>query len=191
MGHADQVEARPAGGPDLLAACETLGGCAIGEAKITRGYRLTAKHVIHAVGPVWSGGDRCDEDLVASWYRRAVEQNDIRCAFWMQLELGLNVEAFNALTRRDHVRSEAHMRRVLEIALSPELESEPRYRLYGHWQLGMIAACRGDFDEAFSHLEHAERIERDLHVHNELVMIEIGIVRRAGVAAAPSPWNTS
>ena len=62
-----------AGGPDLLAECETLGGCAIGEAKITRGYRLPAKHVIHAVGPVWSGGDRREEDLLASCYRRAVE----------------------------------------------------------------------------------------------------------------------
>jgi len=62
-----------AAGPNLLAECETLGGCATGEAKITRGYRLPAKHVIHAVGPVWGGGDRREEDLLASCYRRAVE----------------------------------------------------------------------------------------------------------------------
>ena len=62
-----------AAGPELLAECETLGGCATGEAKITRGYRLPAKHVIHAVGPVWGGGDRREEDLLASCYRRAVE----------------------------------------------------------------------------------------------------------------------
>jgi O-acetyl-ADP-ribose deacetylase (regulator of RNase III) len=62
-----------AAGPELLAECETLGGCATGAAKITRGYRLPARHVIHAVGPVWSGGDRREEDLLASCYRCAVE----------------------------------------------------------------------------------------------------------------------
>ena len=49
-----------AAGPELLAECETLGGCDTGSAKITRGYRLKARHVIHAVGPVWSGGDQGD-----------------------------------------------------------------------------------------------------------------------------------
>ena len=63
-----------AAGPELLAECETLGGCATGEAKITRGYRLPAKHVIHAVGPVWSGGGHGEEDLLASCYRVALER---------------------------------------------------------------------------------------------------------------------
>jgi len=62
-----------AAGPELLAECKTLGGCATGEAKITRGYRLPAKQVIHAVGPVWSGGGHGEEDLLASCYRRSVE----------------------------------------------------------------------------------------------------------------------
>jgi O-acetyl-ADP-ribose deacetylase (regulator of RNase III) len=62
-----------AAGPQLLAECETLGGCITGSAKITRGYRLPAKHVIHAVGPVWGGGNRAEEDLLASCYRTALE----------------------------------------------------------------------------------------------------------------------
>jgi O-acetyl-ADP-ribose deacetylase len=62
-----------AAGPDLLAECAGLGGCETGGAKITRGYRLPAKHVIHAVGPVWSGGGKGEEDLLASCYRTAVQ----------------------------------------------------------------------------------------------------------------------
>src|SRR5438132_3692931 len=61
-----------AAGPELLAECRALGGCATGSAKITRGYRLKAKHVIHAVGPVWGGGSKGEEDLLASCYRTAL-----------------------------------------------------------------------------------------------------------------------
>jgi O-acetyl-ADP-ribose deacetylase (regulator of RNase III) len=55
-------------GPDLKRECEKLGGCETGSAKITRGYRLKARHVIHAVGPVWSGGHKGEDDLLASCY---------------------------------------------------------------------------------------------------------------------------
>jgi O-acetyl-ADP-ribose deacetylase len=62
-----------AAGPQLLAECETLGGCDTGSAKITRGYALKARHVIHAVGPVWSGGGSDEEALLASCYRTALD----------------------------------------------------------------------------------------------------------------------
>jgi O-acetyl-ADP-ribose deacetylase (regulator of RNase III) len=62
-----------AAGPDLIAECRTLAGCPVGEARITRGYRLPARHVIHTVGPVWHGGGRGEADLLRSCYARSLE----------------------------------------------------------------------------------------------------------------------
>src|SRR5438034_1546493 len=67
-----------AAGPELLAECRTLGGCATGEAKITRGYRLKARHVIHTVGPVWQGGGADEGQLLADAYANSLALAEAR-----------------------------------------------------------------------------------------------------------------
>lgn len=80
-----------AAGPELLAECRTLGRCPAGEARITRGYRLPAAHVIHAVGPAWWGGDRGEDELLASCYRNTfalMEQHGLRTVAFPAISTG-------------------------------------------------------------------------------------------------------
>lgn len=81
-----------AAGPDLLRECRTLGGCDAGDAKITAGYRLPARHVIHAVGPVWRGGGFGEDALLAACYRRAIElarDNSLRSIAFPAISTGV------------------------------------------------------------------------------------------------------
>ena len=81
-----------AAGPDLLAECRVLNGCKTGDTKITRGYRLPARHVIHAVGPVWHGGHQGEDELLASCYRRAIElchANDLASVAFPAISTGV------------------------------------------------------------------------------------------------------
>jgi O-acetyl-ADP-ribose deacetylase (regulator of RNase III) len=80
-----------AAGPELLAECRALGGCATGQAKITRGYKLPAKWVIHTVGPVWRDGNHSEDELLASCYRSCfalVEQHGIKTVVFPCISAG-------------------------------------------------------------------------------------------------------
>lgn len=81
-----------AAGPGLLAECRALGGCATGEARITGGHRLKARHVIHTVGPVWQGGAHREAALLASCYRRSLEvaaENDLKSIAFPAISTGI------------------------------------------------------------------------------------------------------
>jgi O-acetyl-ADP-ribose deacetylase (regulator of RNase III) len=81
-----------AAGPELLAECRTLGGCETGEAKITRGYRLKARHVIHTVGPVWEGGSSDEDRLLASAYANSLalaESHNLRSIAFPAISTGV------------------------------------------------------------------------------------------------------
>lgn len=113
-----------AAGPELLAECRTLGGCPTGSAKITRGYNLRARHVIHAVGPVWRGGESGEADLLASAYRTSLElarEHRLKTIAFPAISCGvyaypLDQAARIALTTvRDFLHEEPSLERVLHV----------------------------------------------------------------------------
>jgi O-acetyl-ADP-ribose deacetylase (regulator of RNase III) len=106
-----------AAGPELLAECRMLGGCATGAAKITRGHRLPAKHVIHAVGPVWNGGGEGEAELLASCYRAAL---DLAVAY------RLTSVAFPAISTGVYRFPPDHAARIAVSTVAAELAASPR-----------------------------------------------------------------
>jgi len=117
-GGVDGAIHRPAG-PKLLEECRTLGGCPTGEARITKGYNLPAKYVIHTVGPVWQGGKRGEDDSLASCYRNslalAVRQGAKTIAFPC-----VSTGAYGFPYERAAEIALAEVRRFLEAHASPE-----------------------------------------------------------------------
>ncbi|MCM2356862.1 MAG: O-acetyl-ADP-ribose deacetylase [Geobacteraceae bacterium] len=131
-----------AAGPELVEECATLMGCETGDAKITRGYRLPAGHVIHTVGPVWHGGDKGEPELLASCYRRS---------FRLAHESGLKSLAFPAISAGVYGYP---MERACEIALTetraalaqyPEIEKV----VFALYSAEALAIYREKFDEIF------------------------------------------
>ncbi len=117
-----------AAGPELLVECRTLGGCATGSAKITRGYRLKARHVIHAVGPVWRGGSAHEAELLSSAYRTSLElarDHSLKTIAFPAISCGvygypIDQAAGIALTTvRDFLKDEPAMEQVYHVCFGP------------------------------------------------------------------------
>src|SRR6478672_12876445 len=104
-------------GPELLAECRTLGGCKTGSAKITRGYKLPAKHVIHAVGPVWHGGGSNEDALLASCYSTALD---------LAATNGLTSIAFPAISTGIYGFPADRAARIAVGTVASELSAAPR-----------------------------------------------------------------
>ncbi len=129
-----------AAGPGILAECRAHGGCVTGDAKITGAGRLAAKHIIHAVGPVWRGGDNGEPELLASCYRRAIE---------LAAAHGCACLALPAISTGIYAYPLAHAAQIALTATRAALEAESRVKEARFWLFG---------DDAYS--AFAEKLER-------------------------------
>ncbi len=133
-----------AAGPGLLEECRTLGGAETGEAKITGGYRLKARHVIHTVGPVWHGGDRNEDGLLADCYR-----NSLRVA----VENGLKSVAFPSISTGAYGFPISRAAPIALRTVKEVLKAEP-----GLEKVYIVCFSQGDLEV---YLEHAPGILED------------------------------
>jgi O-acetyl-ADP-ribose deacetylase len=119
-----------AAGPELLAECETLGGCATGSARITKAYRLPAKHVIHAVGPRWRGGNHGEPELLAGCYRtslRLASEHGLRSIAFPAISCGIYGYPIRPATEiavretLSFLQADAAIERVLYVCFSDDI----------------------------------------------------------------------
>jgi O-acetyl-ADP-ribose deacetylase (regulator of RNase III) len=124
-----------AAGPELLAECKTLGGCRPGEAKITRGYLLPARFVIHTVGPVWSGGNRGEPETLANCYRNSLgiaDENHVRTIAFPAISCGayhypvVDAATIAVETTRQFLRGNDSIAEVVFVVSTDEIEAAYR-----------------------------------------------------------------
>jgi O-acetyl-ADP-ribose deacetylase (regulator of RNase III) len=117
-----------AAGPELLAECRTLGGCKTGEAKITRGYKLKARHVVHTVGPVWQGGGADEDRLLAACYTNSLalaKAHGLRSIAFPAISTGVygfppeRAARIAVETLADRLAGDSHFTQVLLCCFSP------------------------------------------------------------------------
>jgi O-acetyl-ADP-ribose deacetylase (regulator of RNase III) len=132
-----------AAGPELLEECRRLGGCATGSAKITPGYRLPARYVIHAVGPVWRGGDHGEDELLASAYRASLK---------LAAEHGAKTLAFPAISCGAYGFPLQRAARIALKTVAAELVNMPEIAQVYHVCFGnaVLAAYRTAYNELAS-----------------------------------------
>jgi O-acetyl-ADP-ribose deacetylase (regulator of RNase III) len=130
-----------AAGPELLAACRLLGGCETGEAKITPGFRLKARHVIHTVGPVWEGGHASEDELLASAYASSLavaKAHQVRSIAFPAISAGVygfpaDRAAQIAVAKiADQLRGDSHFTRVILCCFGPASVAHHERALRAH-----------------------------------------------------------
>jgi len=131
-----------AAGPQLLAECRKLGGCGTGEAKITKGYNLPAKFVIHTVGPVWNDGNDREDELLASCYRNCLK---------LAVENGVKTIAFPSISTGAYRFPVKRAARIAMLEVSKFLEEDESIEkvIFVCFDEGTLEAYEGAYNEIF------------------------------------------